>query len=285
MRMRFPAVPLLAGLLLTACGDIPQPFRHEGPNLAVAPNAARGVMVRVLDDSPRAAQLADAITRHLLAAEIPASTRPVVAGAWVLGGTVDSVDGAALLRWSLTRPPADEALGGVEQKVPAAAWARATPRTIDLIAAEVVDKLMGPLHGDASVSAAEPAGPAIRLLPLAGLPGDGDAALAAAMRTMLKRGGLTVVDGEADFQLRGQVTVTPGRSGEEVLAVAWTVVRGSEELGASTQQGSVPKGRLAGAWGSLAADIAGGGAEGVVEIVRTATAAKADKSLVIPPSR
>lgn len=276
---------LLPVLLLAACGDIPQPFRHEGANLAVAPVAARGVVVRPLDPTPRSSQLADAIVRRLLAAEIPASTREVVAGAWVIRGAVETDDAAAALHWTLSRS-GGEVLGGVEQKIPAGAWSRATPKTIERIAAEVVDKLMDSLHGG-TAPATEVAGPAIRLLPLTGLPGDGDTALAAAMRTMLKRGGLRVVEGDADFLLRGQVTVTPGRSGDEVLAVAWTVARGGEDLGTSAQQGAVPKGRLAGPWGSLASDIAAGGADGVSEIVRAAAAPAnpGARGLVTPPSR
>jgi hypothetical protein len=272
--------------MLTGCGDIPQPFRHEGPNLAVAPVAARGVVVRPLDQSSRGVQLAEAIVRHLLEAEIPASTREVVAGAWVISGAVESSATAASLRWTLSRP-GSEPLGGLEQTIPAGAWARATPKTIELIAAEVAAKLLVTLQGDAPVAAAEIAGPTIRLLPLAGLPGDGAAALTSAMRTMLGRGGLRVVDGDADFQLRGQVTVTPGRAGEEVLAVAWTVTAPTgEDIGSSAQDGAVPKGRLNGPWGSLAADIAAGGAEGVAEIVRTAVTPPPErKGLVTPPIR
>ncbi|MDO8605557.1 MAG: hypothetical protein Q7R40_03380 [Phaeospirillum sp.] len=272
--------------ILAGCGDIPQPFRHEGANLVVAPVAARGVVVRPLDQSPRGMQLAEAIVRHLLIAEIPASTREATTGAWVISGEVEDSAAAASLRWTLTRS-GNQAQGGLEQTIPAGAWARATPKTMDLIAAEVVAKLMGTLHDDAPPAAPEVQGPSIRLLPLVGLPGDGAAALTSAMRTMLGRGGLKVVDGAADFQLRGQVTVTPGRSGEEVLAVAWTVISPTgEDIGASAQEGAVPKGRLAGPWGSLATDIAAGGAEGVGEIVRNAvTPAPERKGLVIPPSR
>ncbi len=279
-------LPLL--LLLAACGDIPQPFRHEGTNLALAPAAARGVEVRPLDESPRSAQLAAAIVRRLLEEEIPASTRAVVPGAWVLSARAEPAAGATVLTWTLARS-GGEALGGLEQKVPAGPWARATPKTIDLIAAEVVDKLTGPLHGDGPKTAAGVVAPVIRLLPLTGLPGDGDTALATAMRTMLKRDGLTVVDGEApaDFLLRGQVTLSPGRPGEEMLAVAWTVTsRSGEDLGTSSQQGPVPKGRLAGPWGSLASDIAAGATDGIGQILRAAVTANAGgKGLATPPSR
>ena len=276
-------------LLLTACGDIPQPFRHDLPNPALAPSAARGVVVRPPDDSPQAGQVADAIIRRLMDAESPASRKEVVAGAWVLGSEVVAAPGLTVLRWTLTRPPSGEVLGGLEQRIPAATWVRGSSKTIELVAAEVVDKLMGPLHGDGAggSAAAEPVEPSIRLLPLSGLPGDGDRSLAKAMGSALKQVGLRPVEGEADFLLRASVTVAPGRPGEDVLAVTWSVTTAKGgEIGNSAQQGPVAKGQLAGPWGSLAADIALGGAEGVAEIVRNAAGPKpAERGLVIPGGR
>ncbi|RAU23109.1 hypothetical protein CU669_02795 [Paramagnetospirillum kuznetsovii] len=262
-----------AFFLLTACGDIPQPFRHEGLNHAVAPSAGRGIVVRPLDDSARSVQLAEAVVRKLLEVEIPASTRPVVAGAWVIAAQAEPGPTATALHWTLTRSDGEE-LGGVDQSIPAGPWGRATPRTLDLIAAEVVDKLSGALTGGAmgkAEAAPVTAGPTVQLLALGGLPGDGDKALWAAMRRMLDSGGLRLVEGEADFRVRGQVTVSPGTPGEEILAVAWTVMgRDGQALGTAAQQGGVPKGRLSGAWGGLASDIAAGGADGVMEIIRAA---------------
>ncbi len=269
---------LLLTLLLAACGEIPQPFRHDGPNVAVIPAAARGVVVRPLDEGPRARQIADAMVRRLLEAEVPASTRDGVAGGWIISGTAEDTGATTTLRWQLSTP-AGVTLASATQAIPAGTWGRATPRTVDLIAAEVVDKLSPPLHGGTAEVAA-PAGsqrpPRVGLLPLSGLPGDGDRALMAAMRRTLERTGLTILDGggDADFTVRGQVTVTPGRAGEEVLAVAWTVsAREGGDLGSAAQRGPVPKGRLDGPWGSLATEIAAGGADGVAEIIAAQTGA------------
>jgi hypothetical protein len=283
-----PPLFLCLAFLLTACGDIPQPFRHETENPALAPSAARGVVVRPPDDSPLAGQVADSIVRRLLEAEIPASRKEVVAGAWILSGEVVPAPGLALIRWSLTRPPSGEVLGGLEQKVPAAVWARGSAKTVELIAAEVMEKLGGPLHGDGGGAVApEPEGPTIRLLPLTGLPGDGGGSLAKAMVLALRQVGLRPVEGEAEFLLRAAVTVAPGSPGEDMLSVTWSVASAKgNEMGNSAQQGPVPKGRLDGPWGSLAGDIAGGGAEGVAEIVRsTATPKPAERGLVIPGGR
>jgi hypothetical protein len=257
-------------VLLAACGDIPQPFRHDGINAAVAPRVARGVVVQPLDDGPRARQLADAIVRKLLEADVPASIREVVPGALVISGKAVPAPGGAALAWTLSRPGGD-VMGEIEQTVPTSAWSKASPKTIGLIAAEVVDKLSPMLHGEGPDSLSADIAPSVRLVPLSGLPGDGDTALTAAMRRLLHKSGLKPAEGDADFVVRAQAGVTPGKAGEEMLAISWTVAdRKGEDLGSAAQQGALPKGRLAGPWGSLATDIAAGGVDGVVEIVRAA---------------
>ncbi|OAN50679.1 hypothetical protein A6A04_17640 [Paramagnetospirillum marisnigri] len=267
-------VSLLLPLLLAACGEIPQPFRHEGLNTAVVPLAARGVVVRPADDSAPARRVAEAVVRRLLEAEIPASIRPVVPGAWVIGAGIEPDATHARFRWVLVRPDGGDPVV-VEQRVPAATWARATPKTVELIAAEVVEKLSPTLMGEmapAPGQTASTARPTVALLPLAGLPGDGGVSLAAAMRRLLDGNGIgTAEPGAADFRLRGQATLSAAASGDEVLDLAWTVLdRDGRELGTATQQGAVPKGRLSGPWGGLATDIAAGGTEGVVAIIRAA---------------
>lgn len=260
----------LAGLL-AGCGDIPQPFRHDGLNPALAPVAARGVVVRPPGDDERATRVADAIVRRLLESEIPASTKPVMAGAWLIAAEIDPGPTATRLTWRLTRGDA-EVMASLTQTIPAGPWSRATPKTIEIIAAEVADKLSPPLHGE-SADTPSPKLPVVRLLPLTGLPGDGDKALAAAMRRMLERAGLKVTEteGPADFTVRGQITLTPGGGADETLAAAWVVaIADGTDLGSAAQQGAVPKGRLTQPWGSLAGDIAAGGAEGVIEIIRAA---------------
>lgn len=259
--------------LLAACGDIPQPFRHEGINAAVAPRAPRGVVVRPVDDSPTATALAQAIVKRLVEAEVPAATREVVPGAWVIAAETETGIATKVLRWSLT-PPGAESLGGLNQSLPVDIWAHAGPATIDRLADEVVAKLSGPLHGEvppAAAGAEAPASkvPVVRLEPLSGLPGDGDKSLGRAMHRILGGMGVRLQEADPDFIVRGRIALVPGKVGEEILEVAWIVTnaRTGEELGKAAQQGTVPKGRLAGPWGSLAGDIAAGGADGIADII------------------
>ncbi|MFD2235602.1 hypothetical protein [Phaeospirillum tilakii] len=267
-----PAGVTLAALLLAGCGDLPQPFRHDGSPEAPRPQAARAVVVVPPAGPGPGPALAAAVVRALLEAEIPASTRPLPGeSAWTLAADSESRDGTVRLHWRLSRgdrPPFD-----LTRSLPAAAWTAATPALTDGLAAELVTALLPALDETPPPEpAAAPPGPRLRLIPPTGLPGDGDAALAAAMRRRLADSGLTLVEGDtpADLTLRVQSVVTPLPDGDR-LALVWRLSDTADhELGQASQQGAVPHGRLDRPWGSLADDIAAGGVEGVLDVLRKA---------------
>jgi len=258
-------------LILTGCGDVPKPFRHDGPNAALVPTAARAVLVQRIDDEPRSTALTDAVVRHLLESEIPATTRSGGGGAWTLVPVAENGPSATVLHWTLLRADGTNA-ADFTQTVPAEAWRTPSPRLADGLAADVVVKLMPVLNG--TPPAAPPPPPiTVRLTPLSDLPGDGNTALSGALRRLLEKSGYKPVEGEAaaDFVVRAQATITAAPGGQESLTMVW-IVGGTDgaELGRVSQQGEVPKGRLARPWGSLASDIAAGGVEGIGDLIRTA---------------
>jgi len=268
------AIGVLPLVLLVGCGEVPQPFRHDGPNLALAPTAARAVLVQRIDDSPRGTALADAVVRRLLEAEIPATTRSGGGGGWTLVPETEESAETVRLRWRLLRADGDSA-NDLVQTLPAEAWRAASPRLIDGLAAELVGKTIPVLSGapPAAPAVPPPPMPTMRIVPATDLPGDGNRALTDALRRRLEKSGFKPVEGDApaDFVVRSQSTVTPAPGGQETLMMVW-IVGGADgaELGRVSQQGAVPKGRLAGSWGSLAADIAAGGVEGIEELLRAA---------------
>jgi len=110
-----------------------------------------------------------------------------------------------------------------------------------------------------------------RLGAFAGLPGDGNQAMRQALKGALERRGVLVV-GEG-----GDVIVTPGvQLGEPgadgvALTLTWTVATtDGREMGQVKQKGAAPSQQINGRWGRLAHDIAEGGADGIVKVVRTA---------------
>lgn len=271
----------LWGLLLVmgglgGCGDIPQPFRHddEVPKLARPKlGMMRGVTVRPPVDGDAGRALATAMVEALGEQDIPATLQSGPAFGHVIEGELAERGPEVAVRWHLKSPDGAEAASQV-QTIPKTVLARGEPGLMKRLAAATAVAFSTPL-ADPDALAQPSAKPAadlrasVMLVPLRGLPGDGDKALAAALRRALERGGVVVKDDGADYVVEGKVTVAPGLANEDTVTVAWVVKRadGGAELGNIGQSGGVPRGRLSQPWGLLARDIAEGGAQGVVEVV------------------
>lgn len=259
---------------LAACGDIPQPFRHEGaPGALARPKMTRGVTVRPLDTETGGTALADAMVRALEDQEVPALVHAGPAFGHVIDGTVEDRGNALAVRWTLKAPDGHAAAAHL-QTVSKAALVKPDPLQLKRLAAEAAAALSHPLSDpDALPATAEPLPPdsriSVKVIPLRGLPGDGDKALTVAMKRALDRSGLLVKDEDPDYMVEGKVTVASGLPGEDTVTVAWTIKRtkGGAVLGDIGQDGAVPRGRLSQSWGLMARDIAEGGAVGVVEVV------------------
>lgn len=277
MRLAALAVPLALAVALAACGDIPQPFRHDDdvPRLA-RPKMTRGVTVRPPAPGPEGKAVADALVRAFEDQDVPALVHEGPAFGHVVDGQMQDGGKAVAVRWTLKAPDGAEAATTMHT-VPKTVLAQNDPVLMKRSAAAAAIALAAPL-ADPDAMATQPAAavdnrPSATVMPLRGLPGDGDKALTEAMKRALGRGGLLVKTDGADYMVEGKVTVAPGLPGEDTVSVAWIVRRGtagesgSGELGRIGQDGAVPRGRLSQSWGSMARDIAEGGAAGVVEVV------------------
>jgi len=263
-----------------ACGDIPQPFRHEGdiPSLA-RPKLTRAVTVRPLEGSALPSDagpaLADALVKALEEQEIPAMVHGGAAFGHTIEGSVQDNPKALAVRWSLKAPDGSEAAAHT-QSIPKAMLAEKHPILLKRAALETAQRLAQPL-ADPDAQPTHPIQAAttgkrasVRIIPLRGLPGDGDKALTSAIRHALDGSSVLVKDDDADYMVEGKVAVAPGLPGEDTVTVAWILKRAKDgvELGNIGQQGGVPRGRLSGPWGLLARDIAEGGAAGLLEVIR-----------------
>lgn len=270
------ALPLLGAVLaLAACGDIPQPFRHDDsgvPRLAV-PKLTRGVTVHPAADSADGRALAEALVRALEDQEVPALVSDGPAFGYVLDGTLEETAQGVRVVWTLKAPDGSET-AAARHEVTGTTLRQGNPVLMKRAAMAAATQLAQALADPDATAGQTPAvatdtRPTATVAALHGLPGDGDQALTEAMKRALGRGGLAIKPEGGSYRVEGTVTVAPGRPGEDLVGVAWVVRRGKDgaELGRVAQDGSVPRGRLAQGWGTMARDIAEGAAAGVVEVV------------------
>ena len=117
----------------------------------------------------------------------------------------------------------------------------------------------------------------VRVAGVSGAPGDGDTALAGAVRRALLRHGARIVgaEGESDYQIVGQVDLTPPSDGRQDITIRW-VVNGADgsELGDVVQRNAIRVGALDRPWGPVAGVIAAAAGPGIIEVMDKAEAAK-----------
>ena len=270
-RTSLPAAYLLA-FALVACGELPQPFATDASELnpadSLQPIDAAGIVVTVEGGAAAdAAALASAIAQALREREVPATTSAGNEGSLSLVAEVTDAGGVLAARWSLSGPD-DAAMGGFEQRLTPAEIG--DQRALALRASEAAAAVIG-LLGDAARGNQTTEPPVFVVLPVAGAPGDGPVALMKAMEMALASGGARLAEepGPGVFVVSGEVSVTEDSAESQRLAVLWEVHDPEgKRLGTVAQENSVPTGRLEGRWGSLAAAIASGGADGVRNLVR-----------------
>jgi hypothetical protein len=105
---------------------------------------------------------------------------------------------------------------------------------------------------------------------VAGAPGDGEQALAAALTRQLAARGLKPADNlQADvFEVQGTVRVAPAGKGKESVTIVW-VVLGPDggQLGITRQSKTVRKGSLDKKWGAAAEAAAAAAAADIVKLI------------------
>lgn len=274
IRRAFALVLLVAGT--SACGDIPQPFRHEGtPDNLARPKMARGVTVRPPEGVDFSQAMAEALVRALEEQEVPALVQDGAAFGHVIESNAEDLGTAMAVRWTLKTPEGETAASNT-QTIPKLVLTKADPKQMTRLAANAAAVLARPLADPDAVpqkSAAPVAADTripVAVAPLHGLPGDGDKSLTAALKRALERNGLVVKDEGAAYMVEGKVTVAAGLPNEDTVTLAWVLkrVEGGAQLANIGQSGAVPRGKLSGAWGTLARDMAEGGAAGLMEVIR-----------------
>ena len=105
---------------------------------------------------------------------------------------------------------------------------------------------------------------------VAGAPGDGEEALAAALGRQLAARGLTPATAfQANvYEVQGTVRVAPGSKGKESVTIIWVVLGpDGTQLGVTRQTKDVRKGSLDKKWGSAANAAAAAAANDIAKLI------------------
>ncbi|WP_211550298.1 hypothetical protein [Magnetospirillum sulfuroxidans] len=265
-----PVLFIAALTVLAACDTVPKPFRHEdGVISALArPKLGRGIALRPSDDLGQSDILMAAVIQAFEDREVPVTLRHGPGFGRVIEASPEghAAQGQGIV-WRLLAADGSEMNRLVT-----------TPATLAKLAAAQVAAQFYPLLEDPDAKPQIAAGttlpprPVVRIEPMKGLPGDGDTVLPQALAKALGRERIDVTD-TAPYTVVGVVSVAPSGANEDTVTISWLVKRGGAggaQLARIDQGGAVPRGRLNLTWGSMARDIAEGGASGVAEVVRLA---------------
>jgi hypothetical protein len=105
---------------------------------------------------------------------------------------------------------------------------------------------------------------------VAGAPGDGDQALAAALSRQLESRGLKSATAfqATVYEVQGTVRVTQAGAGKETIVIVWVVLGpDGTQLGVTRQTKDIRKGSLDKAWGKAAEAAAGAAAQDIVRLI------------------
>jgi len=292
--MTFLLRPTSAGalavlILLTACGDLPQPFL--GRPGTMAERLSQPPPSRLAIPSPALSLLPDAgadtwagaVADALKIEEVPAvAGRSRRRSDWTLVLSAE-LRGTEVVPTYAVQNPSGEQQGFVEgAPVPAANWASGDPAVLKAAAAQAAPAIASMLNRiEAARRQSDPTSlqnrPArIYFTGVTGAPGDGNRSLPAQMQTRLTNMGLVVQDNAkgADFILAGQVQTAPGAGGTMRVELQWIVTDAKGERGRIVQLNEVPPGTLDRFWGDVAVVVAEEAAGGVRDVILNAGGAR-----------
>lgn len=279
---RRAAIMALALAAPGACQPLPHPFADDRPPAALLEiRDSPGVAIAPLVGVPPATvqKLGAATAKALLKDDIPASDKTANLDSYRLYGrlaqsqTKDGVSTVTAL-WRLYNAKG-RTLG--EQSVKLAGqtgdWEAGKDAPVEKLATLSADALAPMLEDKAPAAAAAPA-PEKRLKvavdKVNGAPGDGAAALKAAMQAVLTQQDLAVVEAKAkpDLLVEADIAVSPAKLGQQHVKIVWHVRRADGgEIGTVGQENDVPPGTLDGTWGDIAYSVAVAAGPGLMQLV------------------
>jgi hypothetical protein len=291
-RMQFLPRWILAGLclvvplLLSACGDLPEPFiGNPGAN---AKRLAQPPTPRLAVPTPGEMLLPDGasqgfavqLAKSLQQAEVPAVAQSSQPTDWTLVARADQHGGTVVPVFTVRDPQGRDRGNADGAPVPTEAWAAAEPTTLQQTAAEAAPKIAAVLTSiQTALMRADPNSlynrvAKVMVADVTGAPGDGNASLTREMRKRLATLGpvvQTTADG-ADFVVQGQVKVVPIAGHQERVEIQWIItVPPNDERGRVVQLNEIPAGTLSRYWGDVAVVVATEASQGVENVLERQT--------------
>lgn len=266
---------------LGACQPLPQPnkpdskSREIGGLLDLGPRAGMVVAPVTGFGDDTGGRFADALATSLQALDVAATSRRAHRASYLLAGSVNAVPERGLTRvtfgWRVIDPRGIEVARTDQVEIlQETQWPPHEPARLRALAAAAAD-VVGRMIGLDPDTPPPTSGAAIAVQAIVGAPGDGNRALAFAMRRALRAQGARVseTEGEAAFALRGVVRMSDAGRDRQKVEIEWTVYTAAgEEVGTSSQANFVPLGALDARWGATAEAAAEAGAEGILHIVK-----------------
>ena len=282
MSVRLGRLALFLCLLLSACGDLPEPFLGNPgatarrlaqpltPLLAVPPGSDT-----LLPDLANQ-QLAKQIATALQGSEVPALVRTPARTDWRLITRAERDGDFVTPMFSVQDPQGKEEGSTQGEKVPLNAWADAQPALLTQVADQAAPRIGALLTGiRLAHDKADPGSlynrPAkVVVTDVTGAPGDGNETLTQQMRTRLAVLGPVVqtMPAGADFVVQGQVKVVPIPRHQERVEIQWIVkTTAGSERGRVVQLNEIPAGTLNHYWGDVAVVVATEASNGVNDVI------------------
>ena len=268
--------------LLSACGDLPEPFKGNPgftarrlavpadtrlvvppPTDALLPNDAATAFVNLL---------AEALQKE----DVPALAQPPRKYDWLLSVTAVRRDDKIVPHFAILDASGKDQGSVDTTPVPAAAWSAGWPATLGKTAGEAAPRVVALMTSIRAIrDRADPTSLLNRIAKLyvpevTGASGDGNLTLTKLIRARLGELGplVQLTPEDADFTVQGKVVLTPAGGGNQRVEVVWTVTRPSGVVsGKVSQLNLLPAGSLDHYWGDVAGAVTQEAAPGINTVV------------------